>query len=229
MGAPAEDGTPGSSREGDIDAPAWQRLIDSANSASLLVVIESRLGPALRARLEPDDILQESLMQAWRDRGAARFETPRAFRAWLLTIIDHRIRDAAEHGAAKKRGGGLAPVRLGGESGESADGHGPGFEPSGSTTPSRLAVHREQAAAMLEALAGVPPEWRDVVRLRLFHQMTLNQVGEQLGISLAVVRTSLRRGSEVYRQRLRAAGIGRSTLGSVSPRAERAGESASGE
>jgi len=168
------------------------------------------MGPTLRARVEPEDILQESLMQAWRDRAAARFDSARAFRAWLLTIIDNRIRDAAEHAGAKKRGGGADTNHLEG-----------GVEPSGSTTPSRLAAHREEAAAMSTALAGVPAEWREVVRLRLFHQLTLNQVGEQLGISLAVVRSRLRRGAEVYRQRLRAVGIGRSTLNSGAPGAFR--------
>lgn len=202
-----------------IDAAAWQRLVDSTNAASLLVVIQSRLGPGLRARVEPEDILQESLLQAWRDRGTARFESPRAFRAWLLTVIDHRIRDLAGHAGAQKRGGGRGGAAL--------TDIGLDHEPSGSTTPSRLAVHREQAAAMNEALAGVPAEWREVVRLRLFHQMTLQQVGEQLGLSLAMVRTGLRRGAEVYRQRLRAAGIGRSTLNSVGPGACHGADSAS--
>lgn len=203
-----------------VDAAGWQRLVESANCASLLIVIQSRLGPALRARVEPDDILQESLLQAWRDRAGARFDSPRAFRAWLLTVIDHRIRDLADSANALKRGRGTVSVPL-------APGSEPGFEPSGSTTPSRLAVHREQAAIMSEALAGVPAEWREVVHLRLFHQLTLNQIGEQLGISLAVVRTRLRCGAEVYRQRLRAAGIGRSALNSVAPGAHNGTDPAS--
>lgn len=193
--------------QGAPDAATWQRLVESANCASLLVFIQSRLGPALKARLEPDDILQESLLQAWRARESARFDSNRAFRAWLLTIIDHRIKDSADRASAQKRGG-----ALNGAPGTNAD---LANEPSGSTTPSRLALHREQAAAMLEALHGVPQEWREVVHLRLFHQLTLQQIAEQLSVSLAVVRGRLRRGAEVYRQRLRAAGIGRSTLRST--------------
>ncbi|MEK6703215.1 MAG: RNA polymerase sigma factor [Planctomycetota bacterium] len=191
-----------------MDPASWQRLIDAANCASLLVAIETRLGPVLRARLQPEDILQESLLQAWRDRAGAQFQSPRAFRAWLLTIIDHRIRDAAESAATLKRGGTpSAPSRPPGSPAV--------LEPSGSTTPSRVAAYREQAAVMAEALQGVPQEWRDVVHLRLFHQLTLDQVAEQLGLSLAMVRTRLRRGAEIYRQRLRAGGIGRSTLRST--------------
>ncbi len=193
-------------REPGLSAAAlWRSQIEGANCASLLVVIGARIGPALRGQLQPEDILQESLLQAWRDRGRAQFQSARAFRSWLLTIIDHRIRDAAERAATLKRGGaggvaaptGLKPLEV---------------EPSGSTTPSRVAAYREHAAVMAVALQEVPPESREVVHLRLFHQFTLQQISEQLGLSLAVVRARLRRGAEVYRQRLRAGGIGRSTL-----------------
>lgn len=202
----ANAGPPSHQAQTPLDVASWQRLIDAANCASLLVAISTRLGPVLRARLQAEDILQESLLQAWRDRANAQFQTPRAFRSWLLTIIDHRIQDAAESAAALKRGG---PATS-----RPAEGP-PAFEPSGSTTPSRVAAYREQAAVMTEALQGVPPEWRDVVRLRLFHQLTLEQVALQLGLSLAMVRTRLRRGAEIYRQHLRAGGIGRSTLHST--------------
>lgn len=193
---------------GPLDAGSWPRHLEGANCASLLVVIRARLGPGLLARLQPEDILQESLLQAWRDRDGAEFQSPRAFRAWLLTIIDHRIRDAAERATALKRGGSAGVASM------LAEGPG-GLEPLGSATPSRVAVYREQAAVMSEALQGVPTEWREVVHLRLFHQFTLNQIAEQLGMSLAMVRTRLRRGAEVYRQRLRAGGIGRSTFRST--------------
>lgn len=184
-----------------IDPQTWRMLVESANCASLLAVIRSRMGNGLKARMEPEDVLQESLLQAWRDRGAASFASARAFRAWLLTIIDHRLRDIAEHVQAKKRGG--AAGEFNGVA---------WFEPSGSTTPSRMASHREQAAAMLDALEGVPGEYRPVVQLRLFQQRTLHQIAEELGLTLAIVRSRLRRGAEIYRLRLRAAGIGRSTL-----------------
>jgi RNA polymerase sigma-70 factor (ECF subfamily) len=206
MGVPGSSAAAHRSTIGAV--PSWEELVEAANCASLLVVIESRLGAAMRARIQPEDILQDSLLQAWRDRESVRFDSPRAFRSWLLTIIDHRIRDTADHLSARKRGGLAA-----------SPGASLGPEPGGSTTPSRIATQKEQAAMMSEALNAVPPEWRDVVCLRLFHQLTLQQVAEQLSLSLAVVRTRLRRGSEVYRQRLRAAGIGRSTLISAAPRA----------
>ncbi len=182
-----------------IDPAVWCRLVDAANGASLLVVIRSKMSPLMLSRHAPEDVLQESLLQAWRDRAGASFDSAPAFRSWLLTIIDHRIRDLAEHDGASKRGGGHAPVPIDHAA-----------EPSGSTTPARLAVFREQAAAMIEALEAVPSEYRDVVRLRLFHQMPLAQIAEGLNIGLGAVRARFRHGAIIYRERLRSAIVSRS-------------------
>ncbi len=184
----------------------WERLVESVGPASLLVVIQSRLGPSLRGRLDPEDILQESLVRAWRGHADAKFASPRAFRAWVLRIIDHRIKDVLRSSSAIKRGGGQKHVAPGSWGGVAAKGSG---------TPSRLARHREQAAAMSDAIERVPVDLREVVRLRLFHQLGLEQIATELGLTMAEVRSRLRRGAELYRRRLREAGIGRSTRNSV--------------
>lgn len=193
---PCESGVPTGDQE-------WTRHLAQLHLASLLIVIESRMSSALRAVIEPEDVLQESLMQAWRDRGAATIESPRAFRAWVLAIIDNRIRDLAERFQTLKRGGGRPTVPLDGR---------PGTEPLGSTTPSRLASVREEASAMRAALALVPEEFRAVVELRLFHQLTLAQIADKLNIGLGAARGRLRRGTELYRERLRAARIGQTSM-----------------
>lgn len=182
-----------------IDVAAWCRLVESSNPASLLVVIRCKMSARLQRAHAPEDVLQESLLRAWRDHANATFDSAPAFRAWLLAIVDHRIRDLADHEGAMKRGSGRAPAPM-----DELP------EPSGSTTPSRLAIFREQAGAMLEALESVPVECRDVVRLRLFHQMPLAQIAEELRLGIGAVRCRFREGASIYRERLRAALISRS-------------------
>lgn len=184
----------------------WERLVESVGPASLLVVIQSRLGPSLLGRIDAEDILQESLVRAWRGYASAKFASPRAFRAWVLRIIDRRIKDALRSSGAIKRGGGRKHV---------APGSWGSIATPGSGTPSRLARHREQAAAMSDAIERVPPDLREVVRLRLFHQLGLEQIATDLGLTMTEVRSRLRRGAELYRRRLREAGIGRSAQFSV--------------
>src|SRR5262245_16587705 len=130
---------------------AWDSLIESVGPASLLVVIESRMSPALRLQTSAEDILQEALMHAWRDRAACEWRGLKSFRSWLLTIIDHRIGHLVAAASTQKRGAGVRLVTYsatGRSSAGSTNGDPNILSPAGSTTPSRLAIFREQAEAM---------------------------------------------------------------------------------
>jgi RNA polymerase sigma-70 factor (ECF subfamily) len=184
-------------------AAVWDRLIEAVGPASLLVIINDRMSATLRKRLTPEDIWQETLLHAWRDRSQFDWRGLKSFRSWLLTIIDHRIRDAAAHEEAQKRGGGESPVAfsvLEPSGTESKQGHFAG--PVVSTTPSRVAMYREQAGAMQAALNALPPELRDVVRLRLFEQLTMEEVANRLGIGVSGARHRFRKGVRIYQRRL---------------------------
>ena len=174
----------------------WAALIESIGPASLLAVIEKRLGERLRDRYTPEDVLQEALLLAWRDREKFDWRGARAFRAWLLTVIDHRIADLADHENAKKRGGSHGIFREGDLRGS----HAQLPDVLGSTTPSRIASHREQARTMRMSVEKLPEELRDVVWMRLFEQRQLAEIAELLGIGESAVRHRLRKGSELYQR-----------------------------
>ncbi len=178
------------------DHDAWQGLIDTVGPAWLLVAIRARMSPALKQRYEPEDVLQETLLHAWRDRARCRWQGVRAFRAWLLEITDNRLRDLAQHDGRVKRGGGshAAHVQLPEEA-----------LPPGTTTPGRLAAWREQAESMHAALGTLPDELREVVRLRLFEELPMEAVAARLGIGLSAAKHRLRKGAELFRRRVRLA------------------------
>lgn len=181
---------------------SWDELIESVGPASLLVAIRSRLSPALRARTTEEDILQDSLLAAWRDRSKLEWRGLKSFRSWLLTIIDHRIRDTADREAAQKRGGSDRTLSV--SSLNSVD-HGrstalPG--PLDSTTPSRIAMYKEQAAAMEEALQSLPEDLQSVVRFRLIEQASIDEIAARLGIGPSAVRHRLYKGAALYRRQL---------------------------
>lgn len=180
----------------------WDRLIEAIGPASVLVVIDSRLGRRLRAQMTADDIFQEALLRAWRDRGKFEWRGLKSFRSWFLTLADHCVRDAADHHGAAKRGGGrpatpFSALRPHDDSGA------PGYAgPVATTTPSRVAMYTEQAAAMHAALDALPEDVRDVVRLRLFEQREMQAIADVLGIGLSAARHRFRRGAALYQQRL---------------------------
>lgn len=181
-------------------AAVWDRLIEAVGPASLLAVIELRMGAALRRRISPEDVFQEALLHAWRDRAGHEWRGLRSFRNWLLTIIDRRICDLADRARAQKRGGDMRPVQLRGLSG--SDSASPSPLPWDSATPSRMAVYREQGEAMRAALDGLPDDVREVVRLRLFEQLRVEEIAQRLDLGVAAVRHRFRRGAELYQQML---------------------------
>lgn len=187
------------------DPSTWERLIESLGPAALLVAIEGRMSAHLLTRLSAEDILQETLLHLWRDRGQIEWRGAKSFRSLVLSMADNRIRDAADVASAAKRGGGMIEHSL-----DASDSHGSHSArgeppPKSSSTPSRVAIRREQAQAMRSALEGLPDEVRDVVRLRAFEQLELEDIARRLGLGESAVRHRFRKGSALYAQRLRAA------------------------
>lgn len=191
----------------------WDDLIEAIGPASLLVVIESRMSPSLRLQTTAEDVLQEALMHAWRDRAQCEWRGLKSFRSWLLTIIDNRIGHLVAAAATQKRGARVRVVSYsaGGGAGAGSTTGESGFSgPAGSTTPSRIAIFREQADAMRQALTELPAELAEAVRLRLFEQLTLDEMARRLGLGLSVVRRRFGKGLELYENALRQAMASRS-------------------
>ncbi len=199
------------------DPGAWERLVAAVGPASLLVVIASRMGPLLSARYTPEDVLQEALLHAWRDRGRFEWRGIKHFRSWLLTVIDHRIGDLADHEGAQKRGGGARAETL------SRAGARDSFPVAlqRSTTPSRTAIYREQAALMARALAMLPEDVREVVRMRLFERTPIEEIAARLAIGESAVRHRFRRGAAAYQSTVASmtadSVILRATVGNCNP------------
>jgi RNA polymerase sigma-70 factor (ECF subfamily) len=174
---------------------AWEGLIEAVGPAAMIVRLKGRMGPALLGRLSPEDVWQETLMHAWRDRERHEWKGPAAFKGWLLSIAENRIRDAVDREGAQKRGALEGPIE---DSTPLED------WARTSSTPSRHAAHREEAAVLWDALQSLPDDLREVVRLRVFEGVAPPAIAERLGLGLAAVKHRLRRGSELYRQRLQA-------------------------
>jgi RNA polymerase sigma factor (sigma-70 family) len=182
------------------DPTEWGRLVESLDIASIFVVLGSWLGQKLRAEVSVEDIWQEALWCSWRDRDQHEWRNLSAWRTWLLSIAKNRVRDAGRTAGRTKRGGDhhIAPFSLLAER-ESVS----SLLPPGSTTPSRVAGFRERARAMELALQSLDSELRQVVHLRLFEEVPMRTVAEQLALPLSTAKERLLRGVTRYRRHLR--------------------------
>jgi RNA polymerase sigma factor (sigma-70 family) len=188
----------------DIRDPSdWQRLIDAVHPAAMLFRIESRMSPALRARVSSEDIWQETLLCAWRDRERLEWRGLPAFRQWLIGIAENRIRDAVERQTAAKRDASwerpMATVAAASERSTAGEDLG---VPAGEMSPPSFAIHMERAQMIREALDGLPDHYREVLRLRLFEEWDRDQIADHLSLSISAVKHRIRLGAALYRDRL---------------------------
>ena len=184
------------------DPTTWDRLIEAVGPARILVSIDLALRGPLSTRTTAEDIWQDTLLLAWRKRESFEWRGLSSLRGWLLEIARNRTRDLAEHYGAVKRGGELSPIGAAAEDG-SARSLADVLGPLVSTTPSRVAALSESAARMRAALGSLSDDNREVVRLRLFEERSMQEIAGELGLGVEAVRHRFRKGFALYAATLR--------------------------
>ncbi len=185
----------------NLDVAHWDHLIESVGPDSILVVIGNWMGERLKNFCSREDIWQEALLQAWRDRENHQWENLKKFRAWLLAIARNRIHDASERMQAKKRGGDQSTREFSTLS-ESKDAGVSAILPGRSTTPSRIASYRERATLMEVALSSLDEDHASIVRRYLFEEQPMETIAGDLGIPVSTAWYRFRKGSERYAREL---------------------------
>lgn len=181
-----------------------------AHRAGLLAFIERRMSPGLRQRLDPDDIVQEVSLAAVRQPGAAE-PAPgheRDAYGWLCHVAEQRIIDAhrrhfgaAKRDAAREVSIDAAVPAIGDEPANLA-----AMIAVTMTTPSQALSRDARESRLQRAIADLPPEQREAVRLRYVESLSTRQIAERLGKSDVAVRVMLSRTVQRLQQLLGSAG-----------------------
>ncbi len=188
-------------RAADGDAAARQQLL-ARHRARLRRMVAVRLDRRLAARVDPSDLVQESLADAARGLDAYLRERPLPFYPWLRQFAVRRLTNLArDHIAARKR---------------SVTREEPWELPlpdqsavalaerlvAGGTSPSGQVLRSEQLALVREALAALDAPYREVLVLRHLEGMSIAEVAAALGISVAAAKKRHVRALERIRERL---------------------------
>jgi len=143
----------------------------------LLYVAAARLPPELGAKASASDVVQQTFLEAQRDLPRFHGESEEEWRAWLRRLLLNNLANFVRdyHGTAKREVG--REVALEGGSSDGAI-----REPaSPSPTPSSEAVARETAEAVEAALAHLPEDYREVLRLRQQERLSFAEIGARMG------------------------------------------------
>ncbi len=161
-----------------------------ANRGALVGYIESRLGPALRTKLDADDILQEAAAEALRSISQVPL-SDREPLSWLCQVAERRIIDAhRRYFEAQKRANEkevfLPPV--GDESAMGMD-----MLAASLTTASKAFSRKQKEGRLAAALLELPEAMRQALHLRYVEGLPSKEIAERLGKTDGAVRVMLTR------------------------------------
>ena len=130
------------------------------------------------------DIAQETMLRAWRRR--KRLRDPRAAKPWLLTIAANIWRDRLR----RKR------VRSGEAMGDAP------APPARESPVGEALTHREAVELVQRRMARLPPRQRQVLYLRAFEELSIEEIAGVLSIHVNAVKASLALGRRTLRREL---------------------------
>ncbi len=175
----------------DGNGDALQQLIVHYH-VPLREAVVLRLDQATRRYFEPEDVLQDTYISAFKSVGSCRFEGPDAFFSWLLTIAVNRLRDLQRrlrrqkrdvhrevHGVSGRQTSLLELTRL---------------HTTAATTPSRHVQRDEVVAAVVSSLARLTDDQRAVVQLRFLEGRSVAEIADTLGKTEAAIHMLCHRG-----------------------------------
>lgn len=168
--------------------PALERF-----RAYLRLLAELHLGRRHAAgRLDPSDIVQQTMLEAHRDRDRIAGRSDDELAAWLRRLLACNLADAARAAGRAKRD--AARVR----SLEAfLDASSAGLETllaAEQTSPSQRAVRNETALLLAEALEQLPEANRQALVMRHCQGLAVAEIGDRLGRTPAAVAGLLKRG-----------------------------------
>jgi len=141
----------------------------------LRVLARARLESWLQAKVDPSDLVQQSMLDAFRGFGQFQGVTSAEWLAWLRRIVEHNAADLVRfyHGADKRQVG--REVALG-------DGSAGGVSPAAAgETPSQELLRKERELLLADALARLSPDHSEVIVLRNLQRLPFDEVAQRMG------------------------------------------------
>jgi RNA polymerase sigma-70 factor (ECF subfamily) len=168
------------------DAVAVRALFER-HRGRLSQMVRLRMDPRMRGRIDPSDVVQETLAAASQRLRKYAAEQPLPFYPWLRQIAWEKLVHLHDrHLRAAKRSVAREQFFRPEISDESALEIARWFA-GGTSSPSGEAVRKELRERVRQALDALSPEDREVLLQRYLEQLSSKEIGAILGISEAAV------------------------------------------
>lgn len=166
----------------------------------LRVLAAVHLDPRLRGKLDPSDVVQQTLLRACVGFDDLRGREPGVVAAWLRKILARTLADAVRDLERAKRD--LHRERSLEEALDRSSARLEGWLAADQSSPSERADRNEQLLRLADALCGLPDDTREAVVLKHCRGWTLAEIASHLGRTPAAVASLLHRGLKQLRELL---------------------------
>lgn len=172
------------------DKAAMGRVLDHYRDY-LRLLARNELDHQIQARVDPSDIVQQTMLEAQQDLANFRGEHSGELAAWLRQILMHNLHQTYdEHLQAQKRS-----VRREQAVVDPVDGKQRMDWLDGElTTPSQAAIRNERTVLLAQAIEALPDDQREAVRMRHLKGFSLGQIAAKLDRSETAAAGLLKRG-----------------------------------
>jgi RNA polymerase sigma-70 factor (ECF subfamily) len=179
--------------------PAPQELLERSR-AYLCLLARFRLSPRLQAKLDPSDVVQQTLLKAHENMDQFRGHSPAEFMAWLRQILANTLAETARKFGAEARD--LARERPLQADLEESSARLQAWLAADQSSPSQRAIQAEQLLLLAQALNELPTEQRRAVELHHFQGHPVAEVARLMGRGQEAIVGLLYRGLKKLRQLL---------------------------
>ncbi len=160
----------------DGDPAARWRALEACRDYLRLVARRGRWTNG-GGRPATSDLVQGTVVEAWRQFSKFRGRSPAQLRAWLRAILIHASLNARRRPSEAHIG----------------SGRGGGSRGTASTSPSQAAHKKDSREALDAAIVGLMEHHRTIIRLRIWEQLSFVADRRRLGISEDAAPDALRR------------------------------------
>jgi RNA polymerase sigma-70 factor, ECF subfamily len=164
----------------------------------LRALAQIELGRRLQSKVDPSDIVQQSLLEAHQDLASLKGRSEGELVAWLRTILTRNLLNTARDFGAQKRD--IRRERSLAQQVEDSSVRLDKFLAASDTSPSQRAIRGEDAERLATSLAALPDDQRSAVILKHFHDWSLAQIAEHMNRSTLAVAGLLKRGLKKLRE-----------------------------
>jgi RNA polymerase sigma-70 factor (ECF subfamily) len=159
-----------------------------------------QLDPRLRGKLDPSDVVQQTLLEAFAKRDQFAGGGAAEYLGWLRRALAHNLADALRAFQQDKRD--VGRERSLEEAAQNSSSRLDAWLAQSGPHPSEALQQQERAIRLADALEQLPERQREALVCQHWHGWTLAQIGDHLECSVEAVAGLLKRGLRQLRDTL---------------------------